>query len=215
MSTRFILVRHGETPASKERRFAGSTDVELTDAGREQAETLARRLRQVRIDAFHVSPLTRCLQTAEPVAEVTGRKPALTDELRECHFGEWEGLSAHEVRERYRSEFDAWISDDAVPPPSGESWQEVGARVGRWWRDAAERYEGRTVLAVTHGGPILWLARHVAHAPYSAMIAFEIDPCSVTLLQTRGPLWRIRLLNDTTHVRDPLLDGPPPEEMPP
>jgi probable phosphoglycerate mutase len=200
---------------SIERRFAGSTDVELTEDGRAQAKALAKRLRQVRVDALFSSPLTRCQQTADAITEVTGRKATLTEEIRECDFGSWEGLTANEVREKDPDAFGNWVADDAFAPPGGESWTQVGDRVNTWWSQAAERYDDRTVLAVTHGGPILCLARHVTQGPYLAMFSFEIDPCSVTVIQNRRRLWRLRLLNDTTHIADPLREGPPPEGMPP
>lgn len=215
MTTRIVLVRHGETAANRQRRFAGSTDLELTETGREQAEALGRRLREVRIDALHVSPLARCAQTAEPIVASTGLEPRVVPEIRELDFGDWEMLDLDEVRERDPDGFGRWISDEAVPVPGGESWVELGARVEEWWDQVARCYEDRTVLAVTHGGVILWLARRVVHAPREAMIAFEVDPSSVTILQSRGHLWRIRVLNDTTHLRDPLADGPPPVGLPP
>ncbi len=215
MSTRLILVRHGETPSSVERRFAGSSDVDLTEEGHRMAQALARRLRQIRIDVMHVSPMRRCLQTAEHLTETTGRKPRIDDRIREVDFGAFEGFTSREVAERHGEEFQRWLQDDSHPPPDGESWTELGERVSAWWQEVAERYRDRTVLGVMHGGPILWLARHVLQAPYIAMVVLEIDPCSVTLLQSRGRLWRVRMLNDTTHIRDPLMDGVPPEEMPP
>lgn len=215
MTTRIVLVRHGETAANLQRRFAGRTDVELTESGRAQADALGERFRSVRVDALHVSPLRRCAQTAEPIVASTGLEPRVVPEIRELDFGDWEMLDLDEVRERDPDGFARWISDDAVPVPGGESWAQLGARVGEWWAEVAEQHEGQTVLGVTHGGVILWLARHVAHAPFEAMIAFEIDPSSITILQSRGPLWRIRVLNDTTHLRDPLAEGPPPVGMPP
>ena len=215
MSTKFLLVRHGETFSSRERRFAGSTDTELTDDGRAQAEALARRLRQVRVDVLYSSPLSRCRQTAEAITHVTGRKPTVDDRIRECHFGEWEDLTVTEIMDRRRDEFMHWLSDETVAPAGGESWAQVGERLRDWFEDAGRRYEDRTVLAITHGGPILWLARHVTHAPYQAMVAFEIDTCSITVIQSRRGLWRLRHLNDTSHIRDPLLEGPPPKPMPP
>src|SRR5947207_15225562 len=109
MTTRFILIRHGETPASLERRFAGSTDVELTDTGRTHAAALAQRLRQVRIDVIHTSPLRRCMQTAEPIAQVTGRKPVVMDEIRECNFGEWENLTLAEILESHSESMQLWL----------------------------------------------------------------------------------------------------------
>ena len=215
MSTRLILVRHGETPASVDRRFAGSTDVELTDHGHEQTRALARRLRPVRIDALYVSPLIRCRQTASAIEDTTGLKPRLVEDLRECRFGEWENLTLTEVVQRDAELFQTWIADDGVAPVGGESWREVWARVESWWKEASERHRDRTILAVTHGGPILSFLRHAVGGPYHSMFVFEIDPGSVTLLQTRGELLRLRVANDTSHLRDVLRDGPPPEEVPP
>lgn len=215
MSTRFIFVRHGATPATVERRFAGLTDVPLNAEGLEQAATVAKRLRPVRIDVVHCSPLTRCRQTAEAIMQTTGHKPRIVDDIRECHFGEWENLSIQEVMDGWPEPFGAWVGDEAVPPPGGESWGQVAERVKGWFDEASERYKDRTVLAVTHGGVILAAARMVSQSPYRALFGFEVDPCSVTIIQSRGPLWRLRLLNDTTHIHDPLLEGPPPRPMPP
>src|SRR5687767_842278 len=104
MSTRFIFVRHAETPGSVERRFTGSTDVPLTADGREHARQLAQRLRAVRIDALHVSPLGRCRETAEPITEVTGRKATIVEELRECHFGVLEDMSLEDALAKHGNE---------------------------------------------------------------------------------------------------------------
>ncbi len=207
MSTRVILVRHGETDSSRERRFAGATDVDLTDHGREQARALAQRLRPVRIDVMHVSPLARCRQTAEAITEVTGRKATLVDELRECHFGDWENLTITEVLEKWREELQVWAGDETVAPPGGECWADLGVRVSKWWEEATARYEGRTVLAVTHGGPILSLGRYVTKAPREAMDAFLVETASVSVIQMANGRTRIRTWNDTTHLSDPLLDG--------
>ena len=215
MSGRVILVRHGQTPASVERRFAGSSDVELTQEGHAQARMLASRLSKVSVDELVVSPLVRCRQTAAPIAEALGVEPVTVDALRECDFGAWEGLTSAEVREAYPDHFDRWIGDESVQPPDGESWAEVYERCDAWWDEVTAAAEGRTVLAVTHGGVVLTVLRRALGAPYVALIAFEIDPCSVTMVSSRGRLWRVRLVNDTTHLRDPLLDGPPPVPMPP
>jgi len=207
MTTRVILVRHGETESSRERRFAGATDVDLTDYGREQARALAQRLRQVRIDVMHVSPLGRCLQTAEPITEVTGRKATVVDDLRECHFGEWENLTLAEVVESWQDDLQRWAGDESVAPPGGECWLDLGTRLSAWWDEAVKRYEGRTVLAITHGGPILSLARYVTKAPREAMDTFLVETGSVSLIQVSNGRTRIRAWNDTTHLSDPLMDG--------
>jgi probable phosphoglycerate mutase len=207
MTTRFILVRHGETESSKERRFAGATDVSLTDYGREQARALAQRLRAVRIDVMHVSPLIRCVETSEPITQITGRKPTIVEDLRECHFGEWENLTFGEVMERWPEDVQRWAGDDEVPPTGGECWADLGRRVGVWWDQAVKRYEGRTVLAVTHGGPILSLARRITSTPRDVMDVFMVETASVSVVQLNNGRKRIRMWNDTTHLSDPLMDG--------
>ncbi len=214
MTTRLIMVRHAETPGSLERRFTGSTDVELTDDGHRQAQELAQRLRAVRIDVMHVSPLTRCQQTAEPITSVTGRKATIVPELRECSFGCIENMTITEALEKFGDKLPTWFGTEDVCPPDGETWNQVGERLKTWFADAAERYKDRTVLAVTHGGPILWLTRHLADAPFRSMVVFEIDPASVTVFQARGDTWHIRTLNDTTHLGEPLMETAAPRRMP-
>jgi probable phosphoglycerate mutase len=206
MTTRFIFVRHGETDSSRERRFAGATDVELSDLGREQARELAKRLRAVRIDVLHVSPLIRCRQTAEPITEIIGRQATIVDEIRECHFGDWEDLTITEVAERWPEELQSWVGDDTVPPPAGECWADLGERMQSWFDSAMERYEGRTVLAVTHGGPIMALVRKLMGIPREAMDAFLVETGSLSLIHVNHGRRRIRLWNDTTHLQDPLHD---------
>jgi len=208
MSTRFILVRHGETQSSFERRFAGSTDVPLTDHGREQAALVARRLRPVRIDVMYSSPLGRCLETAAAITGTTGRKPTVAEDIRECSFGDWENLKLADVLSKWPDGMRSWLADESVSPPNGESWQELGVRVERWFDEAAKRYDGRTVLAVTHGGPIIWLGRHLTAAPREAMGVFMIDTASISVIQIADGRRRILTWNDVSHMRDPLLESP-------
>jgi probable phosphoglycerate mutase len=209
MTTRFILVRHGETNSSKERRFAGATDTALSDIGHEQALELAKRLRAVRIDVMHVSPLTRCQQTASPITDVTGRKATVTEDLRECHFGDWEDLTIAEVLEKWPDDLTRWASDDTVPPPGGECWNDLGDRVERWFGEALERYKNRTVLAVTHGGVIIAFARRIMAIPREAMDTFLVETGSVSMVHVSDGRKRIRLWNDITHQRDPLMETTP------
>ncbi len=207
MTTRFIFVRHGETDSSRERRFAGATDVELSDHGREQAALLAKRLRAVRIDVMHVSPLIRCRQTAEPITEVTGRKATIVEGIRECHFGEWEDLTIAEVAEKWPDALQSWVGDDTIPPPGGECWADLGERMQTWWDGAIERYDGRTVLAVTHGGPIMALTRRLMGIPREAMDAFLVETASLSVITVDHGRRRIRAWNDTTHLGEPLMDA--------
>jgi probable phosphoglycerate mutase len=209
VTTRLLLIRHGETQASLESRFVGWTDVDLTENGQEQARLLAKRLRHIRIDALYASSLRRCQQTAAAIADETGLKVRTDEDLRECHFGDWEGLTPIEVAQDHRDALAEWMRDEDYCGHNGESWAGLGGRLWGWWERASERHADRTVVAVAHGGPIRVMLRRALQAPLHAVLALEIDPCSVTVMQTRtmgtgAQLLRVRLVNDVSHLRDTL-----------
>src|ERR1700678_1915329 len=113
---------------SVQKRYAGRSDVPLTDAGVDQAAAAAKRLASAGIEVIVTSPLLRATQTAQEVAEVTG-VPVVTDNgFRETDFGAWEGLTFAEVRQRWPAELAAWLADPEVPPPRGESLAGVSTR---------------------------------------------------------------------------------------
>jgi probable phosphoglycerate mutase len=124
-----VLLRHGQTSMSVHNRYAGRSDVPLTDTGVQQAAAAAKRLATAGIGAIVTSPLQRAVQTAGEVAAVTGVPVVTDDGFRETDFGAWEGLTFAEVRERWPSEMTAWLADPAVAPPGGESFTEVSERV--------------------------------------------------------------------------------------
>lgn len=228
MSTRLLLVRHGETPATIGRLFVGSTDVELTAAGHEQARAVARRLKHARIDALYVSPLKRCVQTASAIVEATGLKPRTEPAVRECDFGSWEGLSFAEVFQKDADGVRAWLIEEHHSSHGGESRAELAERAWTWWEQAAQRHAGETICVVAHGGPIRCILQRAMQASVQAFLALEIDPASISLLQTEGsalrareggqdraPSVRVRFVNDTQHLGDPLRPSEPPSELPP
>src|ERR1051326_9036262 len=116
-----VLLRHGQTPMSVEKRYAGRSDVPLTDVGRQQAAAAAKRFAPAGLDVIMTSPLLRAVQTAHEVAAVTGAAVVTDDGFRETDFGAWEGLTFAEVRDRWPAEVTAWLADPEVAPPGGES----------------------------------------------------------------------------------------------
>src|SRR5271165_1619669 len=120
-ATTTLLLRHGQTALSAERRFAGRGDVPLTDTGRQQAAAAGSALAARDVDLIITSPLRRARHTAEAVAERTGAGLTVDDGLAETDFGAWEGLSFAEVGAQYPAELAAWLADADVAPPGGES----------------------------------------------------------------------------------------------
>jgi len=145
-----LLLRHGQTPMSVQKRYAGRSDAPLTDVGVQQAAAAAKRLASASLGVIVTSPLLRTVQTAQEVAAVTGAAVVTDDGFRETDFGAWEGLTFAEVRERWPAELAAWLADPAVAPPGGESFTEVSARVTAALHRVLAAREGQTVLIVSH-----------------------------------------------------------------
>jgi len=154
-TTRLLLVRHGGTLLSIEDRFAGSTDVDLSDEGRQQALSLSRRLANTRIDAAYCSPMRRTIDTAAAVCRPHNLTPASSPGLREIDHGHWEGMRHKDVEANFPAEYAAWSADPFLcPPTAGESGLEVLARALPAVRNIVAANPGRTVLAVSHKATI-------------------------------------------------------------
>ncbi|WP_065958771.1 bifunctional RNase H/acid phosphatase [Streptomyces sparsogenes] len=201
-----VLLRHGETALTPEKRFSGSggSDPHLSPVGRRQAELVAAALAaRGTIQAVVSSPLTRCVETAEAVAARLGLDVRIEEGLRETDFGAWEGLTFGEVRERYPDDLQAWLtSSKTAPTGGGESFATVARRVALARDKLVARYAGRTVLLVTHVTPIKTLVRLALGAPPEALFRMEISAASLSALAYYADgNASLRLLNDTTHLR--------------
>ncbi|TJZ55524.1 bifunctional RNase H/acid phosphatase [Streptomyces piniterrae] len=202
----FVLLRHGETALTPEKRFSGSGggDPELSAAGRRQAEATAAALAaRGTVQAIVSSPLLRCRQTAEAVAARLGLEVRIDDGLREADFGAWEGLTFAEVRERFPDDLDAWLaSAKAVPTGGGESFAAVARRVAVTRDKLIARYAGRTVLVVTHVTPVKTLVRLALGAPPESLFRMELSAASLSAVAYYADgNASLRLLNDTSHLR--------------
>jgi probable phosphoglycerate mutase len=196
-----LLLRHGQTPMSVQKRYSGRTDAPLTDTGIRQAAAAAKRLAPAGIDAIVTSPLQRAVQTAEEVAATTGI-PVLTDDgFRETDFGAWEGLTFAEVRERWPSEVTTWLADPSVAPPGGESFTDVSERVTAALHRVLAGRARQTVLIVSHVTPIKTLVAAALLAPPAALYRMHLDVAALCEIDwyADGPAV-LRSFNDTSHL---------------
>lgn len=201
-----VLLRHGETPLTPQKRFSGSggTDPSLSAAGREQAHRVAEVLaRRGTIQAVVASPLARTRETAEIVAARLNLDVTLEDGLRETDFGAWEGLTFGEVRERYPDDLDAWLADpEAHPTGGGESFAETATRIAATRDKLTAAYAGRTVLLVTHVTPIKTFVRLALGAPPKSLFRMELSAASLSAVAYYADgNASVRLFNDTSHLR--------------
>ncbi|MEU6392776.1 histidine phosphatase family protein [Streptomyces sp. NPDC046939] len=152
---RVILWRHGQTSWNLERRFQGSTDIELTGTGVAQARRAARLLASLKPDAIVASDLKRAAATAAELAALTGLDVAYDENLRETYAGEWQGLTHEEIIARYGEQYAAWKRGEPVRRGGGELETEVADRAAPVvLRHADKLPEGGLLVVVSHGGTI-------------------------------------------------------------
>ncbi|MGV9230950.1 bifunctional RNase H/acid phosphatase [Streptomyces nigra] len=202
----FVLLRHGETPLTPQKRFSGSggSDPALSAAGREQAERVGAALaRRGTVQAIVSSPLARTRETAGIVAARLGLDVTVEEGLRETDFGAWEGLTFGEVRERYPDDLTAWLADpEARPTGGGESFAATAERVAAARDKLIAAYAGRTVLLVTHVTPIKTLVRLALGAPPESLFRMELSAASLSAIAYYADgNASVRLFNDTSHLR--------------
>ncbi|OIK02383.1 bifunctional RNase H/acid phosphatase [Streptomyces sp. MUSC 14] len=202
----FVLLRHGETPLTPQKRFSGSggTNPSLSEAGREQARRAAEALaRRGTVQAVVASPLARTRETAGIVAERLGLDVAIEDGLRETDFGAWEGLTFGEVRERHPDDLNAWLADPgAHPTGGGESFAETATRIAAAQEKLVAAYAGRTVLLVSHVTPIKTFIRLALGAPPESLFRMELSAASLSAVAYYADgNASVRLFNDTSHLR--------------
>ncbi|MCD9872726.1 bifunctional RNase H/acid phosphatase [Streptomyces guryensis] len=202
----FVLLRHGETPLTPQKRFSGSggTNPSLSDVGRDQAERAGAALaRRGTIQAIVASPLARTRETAGIVASHLGLEVSIDDGLRETDFGAWEGLTFAEVRERYPDDLNAWLADpEAQPSGGGESFAATATRMEATREKLVAAYAGRTVLLVSHVTPIKTFVRLALGAPPESVFRMELSAAALSAVAYYADgNASVRLFNDTSHLR--------------
>jgi probable phosphoglycerate mutase len=201
--TTTLLLRHGQTGLSAERRFAGRGDIPLTDVGHEQAAAAAARLaRRGGVDLVLTSPLLRAHETARAVADAVGVPLTVDEDLVETDFGNWEGMTFGEVMARWPDEMTAWLADPDVSPPGGESFAAVTVRVNAALDRLLAAYQGQTVVVVSHVTPIKSIVCRAVLAPVAALFRLHLDVAALSEAAwfADGPAL-LRSLNDTGHLR--------------
>ena len=198
--TTVILVRHGVTPHTTEKRFSGglaSANPGLSDEGRAQVRAVADWLSPIadRIDAVVSSPVRRTLESAEILAAAFDREVDVEPGFAEMEFGAWDGLTFAEVGERHPEDLKAWLASLDVAPGGGESFRTVQARVVAGLDRLLAAHQGRTVVVVSHVPPIKTLVARAVDAPLESVFRMELTPASVTVLAWFGDRPSMRMYN--------------------
>jgi broad specificity phosphatase PhoE len=197
-----ILARHGETDWNAAEVFRGRIDVELNETGMKQAELLGAYLSEAKIDALYSSPLKRALKTAEVIAGYQALEVNIMGGLIDFDYGEWQGLSHQEVKDRYQELYAQWLSHpELVRMPAGESLEDVRKRVMVLLSDITGGYcEGRVVL-VSHRVVNKVLICALLGLDNSHFWSIRLDTCGITGFNYEGGRFILTRHNDTSFLK--------------
>ena len=200
--TRLLLLRHGQTELSVNRRYSGRGNPELTELGRGQAAAAAGYVAQRGgIAAVVSSPLQRAYDTAAAAAKALGLDVTVDDDLIETDFGAWEGLTFTEAAERDPKLHRRWLRDTGTKPPGGESFDEALERVCRARERIIAAHEGTTVLVVSHVTPIKMLLRLALDAGPGILYRLHLDLASLSIAEFYSDgASSVRLVNQTDYL---------------
>lgn len=201
MGLELLLVRHAETAWSRSRRIQGQTDIPLSPLGVSQAERLAERLKGYALAAIYASDLQRSWRTAEVIAAGHRVELRLRPRLRECAFGELEGLTFEEVERRYPAIARAWLERSMdLAYPGGESLRAVRGRSLAFFRQLQRDHPAGAVLVVGHDGPLRWGLGYLLGWRMERWWEYHLEPASLTVVETSSDNPRLVLFNDTSHL---------------
>ena len=200
MTTKVLLLRHGETELNVGHRFRGRADPPLTATGERQARAAAVRQDLQRADVVCTSPRRRAVATATAILGPT-RTLAVDDRLDDIDYGDWTGRTSAEVSSDDTARYETWMGEpDAVTFPNGEAVSAVVGRARAALDAFVTRHDGQAIVVVTHDIIIRIVLCDLLDAPLASIHRFDIGLTSVTALEW-GDTFVIRTVNDTAHLR--------------
>ena len=205
LTTHVIIIRHGQSQGNAEGRFGGHTDTPLSPRGRKQAQATARALASEKFDAIYSSDLPRAIETASPLAKLTGVSLETTDALRERSVGVMEGLTFEEAAEQHPEQYQALLRRDFEHVLlGGESYRQTLDRASRQLDEAIEQHKGGRIALFAHTGTICILILHLMgalDAPDLKPVWIATANCGIARFELRDDGFvRVLAINDTRHL---------------
>lgn len=204
-ATHVLLIRHGQSEGNAERRFGGHTATPLSPRGRKQAQATAQALKEDQLTAIYSSDLARAVETAQPLARLTGLPVDTTEAFRERSVGVMEGLTFEDAAQRHPEEYAALLRRDFEHVLSGgESYRQLLDRARNKLDEVIEQHQGGRIAVFSHTGTICIMALHLM----GALDAPELKPvwissanCGITRFELRADGFvRVLAVNDTRHL---------------
>ena len=196
---KLLLIRHGQTDWNLAQRFQGQSDIPLNETGKKQALALADRLADQPFDIVYSSDLQRAFETANIIAHTSNYKP--DPRLREVNFGNWEGLTYDEIKEKHPDTLSAWENNIYKnSPPNGETLEQLSVRVQSMLDEFYANHIDQTVLIVAHGGVLQTLICLALNLNPTMYWQFHLSTASLSEVAFYPAGAILNLLNDTSHL---------------
>jgi broad specificity phosphatase PhoE len=201
MSTRAFVIRHGETEWSRGRRFAGSRDIPLSDAGRRQSEAVAEALAGTHIAAVYASPLERARTAAETIAKPHRLPVTVEPDLREMAFGPWEGLTRDEVAARDPDRYAVWQSaPHQMVLPGADRLRDVAVRVAAVVHELRAVHADETIVIVAHAVVVRLIVLGALGLGPDRLWSVDASPAGITEIEYQ-PTWvTVHRMNTLAHL---------------
>ncbi len=202
MSTTLILIRHGETPHNRDKRYQGHRDTSLTTEGKRQTREIALRLRDKPLDAIYSSDLKRTRYMAEVINSYHSLKINILPELREIDFGDWEGKTYNEIQRKWESLLNGWERKPSkVKIPNGESIQELAKRTRTIIKKIIRAHLNQKVAIITHGGPIRIILMDALGLEADNWWGTITSNGGISIIEYQSKRAKVLLQNDTSHLK--------------
>ena len=201
MTTKLVLVRHGQTEWNVAGRYQGQSDVRLSAEGIEQAKSLAEHFPEDNIKAIYSSSLSRAAETARSIAAVYHLPVCLEDDLQELDFGSWEGMTYAQISKLWPQEIAAFFSrPDMLDIPQGESFSALQERAINKIKEIILNHENDTVVIVAHGAILRTILAFALHMPLRYLWSLRQFNTAVNILSFNQGNFIVELLNSTAHL---------------
>jgi probable phosphoglycerate mutase len=207
--TRICFIRHGETGWNVEKRIQGHTDIPLNATGRAQALAMAFNAAHHRFNAIYSSDLVRAMETARVLAQREDLQVSSLPQLRERHFGLFQGLTAAEGAERHPEAYVHYMARDLdYDFETGESLRRFSERVSEAIAWLVRHHSGQTIAAVSHSGVLDVIYRRATGRPLDTPRDFAIPNCALNWFHFDGQGWHLEAWGDRHHLHEVLTEPP-------
>jgi len=193
-----LLIRHGKTDWTEQKRYCGKTDVDLNEEGNAQAERLSNLAEAAAVERVYTSDMKRAISFARTAFK---NKPlGVVPHLREMDFGAFEGFTYEQLKERHGEKYARWIDNPFLPIPEAEDFQRFLGRVRNAWKRVLSENAHQRIAVVSHAGPVSLIVADIRGYAHEKMWQIRVDTASITRIEVDKGVCTVQGVNDTGYL---------------